>query len=60
MAAVLLFVALMSLKSLYKLSGATSQQACNTEQLILGCLTISAAMFIYTQQFWASCVVMHH
>lgn len=60
MAAVLLSVAQMSQKSLYKLSGATSQQACDTEQQILGCLTISAAMFVYTQQFWTSCVVMHH
>lgn len=50
----------MSQKSLYKLSGAASQQAYNTEQLILGRLTISTAMFIYTQQFWTSCVVMHH
>lgn len=60
MAAVLLSFVLMSQKSLYKLSGAASHQPCNTEQLILGRLTISAAMFIYTQQFWTSCVVMHH
>lgn len=51
MAAVLLSFVLMSQKCLYKLSGAASHQACNTEQLILGRLTISAAMFIYTQQF---------
>lgn len=60
MAAVLLSFVLMSQKSLYKLSGADSHQACNTEQLILGRLTISAAVFIYTQQFWTSCVAMHH